>query len=217
MKTTESLKRAQAIINEADDVTADLIYEMWNELVRYEKREAAEKQRETSNIYEDEARQKRESAQARVVEYWKVRASAAEERIERAILASRLDMNLTAGEELLKRRILDALKSKINDYEVPTLSSLEMLLTAVTDKEFALPGKIRSLVDMITPDEFIGLLNTRGWILNPKLSQEHETITSVMVSPKGTRVAVPMDTNHPDYVTRMIDALDDYATDLPMR
>lgn len=209
MKTTESIKRAQAIINEADDETADLIYEMWNELVRYEKREAERNQCE-------ESRNNSVSAQERVLDYWKVRAQAAEERIERAILVSRLDINLTAGEELLKRRILDALKSKIKDYEFPALSSLEMLITAVTDKEFALPGKIRSLIGMINPDDLVDLLNNQGWIISPKSSQGHRSLTAVMVSPKGTHISIPMDTKDYEYVDRMVTALDDYAGDLPM-
>lgn len=193
MKTSDEQQRAQEIINNADEQTADLLYEMWNELVRHEKEEL--------NYH-------------KILEYWKIRTGAAEERINRALFAARLDTNLTAGEESLKQRILDALKSKINDYSPPPIDQVEMLLSAVDDKEILLPNKMKTLFAAINPDDLVTALIERDWFLNPKLSRDSEFKASVLVSSRGTQVVIPLEKDNPQYADRMMVAMENYAEEV---
>jgi len=194
MKTSDEQQRAQEILNNADERTADLLYEMWTELVRHENAEINYN---------------------KMLDYWKIRTGAAEERINRALFAARLDMNLTAGEQAVKKRILDALKSKINDYSPAPLDPVDLLLTAITDQEVSIPEKMKSILETLDPDNLIEALINQGWFLNPKLSQEAPFLASVLVSTRGTQIAIPLETTHPEYLNRMLEALDGYAEEIP--
>lgn len=187
MDTEYFRERAQAVMNNADDATAELLDDLWTLL---------------------QSRDAEKASLGQVLSYWRLRADIAEMRIEKAreYLAESATESFT--EKLMRENVEGCLNAGFNDREPVVPNHAQRLLALAVDNYSEIHKTAGVLVAAVSPYEIIEAVEHAGWTKNQELSNG---VVATMESPSGGQVGFPLDKSSTNYGTRMMQALNEYA------
>lgn len=187
MDTEYLRERAQAVMDNADDTTAELLDDLWTLLQK---------------------RDTEKTSLSNVLAYWKLRADIAEMRIEKTRDFLSESVTESSAEKLMRENVENCLNSKFNDRERIVPNHAQRLLALAVDNYSTIHKTASTLVSAISPYEIVETLERAGWTKNHELANG---VVAIMESPAGGQVSFPLDKSSSNYGTRMMQALNEYA------
>lgn len=187
MDTENFRERAQAVMNHADDATAELLDDLWTLL---------------------QSRDAEKASLGNILSYWRLRADIAEMRIEKAREYLSESATESVTEKLMRENIEECLNTKFNDPEPVAPNHARRLLALAVDNYSEIHKTAGTLVTAVGPYEIIEAVEHAGWTKNQELSNG---VVATMESPAGGQVSFPLDKSSTNYGNRMMQALNEYA------